>query len=87
MKLTPFELRLLRHAERCSAEYDGVSPTGANEFRACRRLEGHGLLTWVGSGECGDGCERAGCCPHQVQIFAVTDAGRKHLLDLDEVRP
>lgn len=77
MTLTIPQRTMLASVARAIGEYDGLAPYGANQFRTIRALEGLGLVVWVGPGECGDGCDRANDCPHPVQIYTLTDAGRR----------
>ena len=77
--LTEPQRRMLANIARVVDEYDGIAPQGAGQFRTIRALEQAGLVKWVGPGECGDGCERAGDCPHLVRIYTLSDAGHRYL--------
>lgn len=79
MKLTAPQHRILTHAARCCDEYDGICPNGGGQWQTFRALEKLGLLKWVGPAECGDGCERAGDCPHPVQLYTLSDKGHDYI--------
>lgn len=75
--LTTPQRAMLKHVGRCMDDYDGYAPHGAAEWRTIRVLEKNGLVEFLAMGECGDGCERAGDCPHPVSIYRLTDDGHK----------
>ena len=81
MKLTEKQRTLLDWTARACDEYDGIAPHGAGQWSTMYALERAGLVERRGPAECGEDCERAGDCPHPVQLFALSAAGHKFIDD------
>ncbi len=76
MNLTAPQRRMLDEVQRASENFDGLAPYGRSEHKTIHALVDRGLVKFLAMGECGDGCERAGECPHPVSIYVLTDEGR-----------
>lgn len=78
MRLTTPQAKTLTDIARITecGEYDGFAPYRPGEHRTVRSLVEKGLVCHVAFGECGDGCMRAGDCPHPVQIYTLSAAGK-----------
>jgi hypothetical protein len=83
-KLSKRQAAMMRTIAWSLCEYDGFAPHTAGEHRTARSLVDLGLARHIGLGECGDGCERAGDCPHSVEIYTFTDEGKRYM---EEVQP
>ena len=77
--MTRNDARVLAFA--CAAPskgWDGFAPHGASDWKAVRRLETAGLISYVGQGICDD-CDTAAHRrePTEVGLYAATDAGQR----------
>jgi len=76
--------KMLDDIRRACESWDGFAPHSAGEWQTLKALMRLGLAKFVAFGQCADGCERAGDCPHDVQIYALTDAGQHAITAMRE---
>jgi hypothetical protein len=83
-QLSKPQQKMMRDIALTLGQFDGFAPRMASEYRTLQSLIEKKLVRFVAFGQCADGCERAGDCPHDVQIYAFTEEGHRYA---DKVQP
>jgi hypothetical protein len=83
-QLSKPQQKMMRSIAQALEQFDGLAPHMASEYRTLQSLIEKKLVRFVAFGECGEGCERAGECPHSVEIYTFTDEGKRYM---EKVQP